>query len=350
MPDRKLRIVITVDPEIPVPPRYYGGIERIVDMLVSGLVKRGEEVHLFCHPESKTPAKIIPYRGRQSGSLKDTIRNAWQIKNYIKKIGGVDVVHSFSRLAYLLFILRSPLPKIQSYQRYITPRSVYLGMLVAGETIAFTSCSKFCASTADFMGGRWRVIPNGVVMSKYEFVPVVPANAPLMFLGRIERCKGPHIAIFVAQKTGRQLVIAGNHAERGKEYDYFKQEILPFCDGKQIKYVGAVDDSQKNELLGGAAALLFPIEWGEPFGIVMIEALACGTPVIAFNRGSSAEIVQDGVNGFVCNSREDMTGAVRKIEAIDRKACRRIAEERFSADVVVEEYLNLYQRLVGAAG
>lgn len=342
MSNRKLRIIITVDPEIPVPPQYYGGIERIVDMLICGLVQRGQEIHLFCHPESKVPAKIIPYQGKHSGSLKDSILNALQIKNYIKKIGGVDIIHSFSRLAYLLFLMKSPIMKIQSYQRYITPRSVYLGTLLAGKTLTFTSCSRYGVSTADFISGRWVIIPNGVSLSKYEFVPTVPDDAPLVFLGRIERFKGAHTAIEVAKKTGRNLIIAGNYISFGEEYEYFTKEILPFCDEKLIKYIGEVNDIQKNELLGNASALLFPIEWGEPFGIVLVEALACGTPVIAFNRGAVAEIIRHKVTGFICNSINDMIEAVRQVPYIERVNCRRQTEENFSDKVIIDKYEELY--------
>lgn len=128
MENRKLRIVMTVDPEIPVPPLLYGGIERIVDMLVCGFTKLGHEVHLFANPESSATAKVIPYKGRCSASLLDTLRNALQVKNYIQKIKRVDIVHSFSRLAYLLFIMKLPIPKVQSYQRNIAARSIRLAL------------------------------------------------------------------------------------------------------------------------------------------------------------------------------------------------------------------------------
>ncbi len=339
---RKLRILITVDPEIPVPPTFYGGIERIVDMLVSGLAERGHEVHLFAHPESNVPAKLIPYRGRKSGSLKDTLLNAFQVKSYIQEIERIDVVHSFSRMAYLLFLMKSPIPKVQSYQRKVTPRSIYWGNLLGGKTITFTACSRYCASTADFMGGRWVIIPNGVPMEKYKFNPNVSVDAPLVFLGRVERIKGAHTAIEVAKKTGRHLIIAGNHAQKGKDYEYFAQEILPHCDGKSIQYIGPVNDMQKNELLGKASALLFPIEVDEPFGIVMAEALACGTPVIAFERGSVPEVIKHKVTGFICNYIDDMIEAVKCIPLIERVNCRREAQERFSDKVIVGQYESLY--------
>ena len=346
MTHKKLKIILTVDPEIPVPPLYYGGIERIVYMLVCGLAERGHQVHLFAHPDSKVPAKVIPYRGRRSQSLWDTLSNILQVQSYVGEIKGADVIHSFGRLAYLLLLMQSPIPKIQSYQRQIAPRSIRLGSWLAGKGITFTACSRYCASTADFAGGSWEIIPNGVMLEKYEFNPSVPADAPLVFLSRIERIKGAHTAIAVAKKAGRRLIIAGNYLLEGEGYKYFCQEVLPHCDNETIKYIGAVDDEQKNKLLGSAAAMLFPVEADEPFGIVMAEALACGTPVIASRRGAVPEVVEDGINGFICNSQEEMIDAVYRIKDIDRKSCRDIAEERFSAEVIVAKYLQLYERLI----
>lgn len=350
MSNRKLRIVITVDAQFPVPPLYYGGVERIVYMLVCGLVKQGHDVHLFAHQDSRVPATLIPYVDKGSCSCVNILRNALQIKNYIREIKKVDIVHSFGRLAYLLFIMHSSIPKVQSYQRPITPRSIRLGVLLAGNNLTFTACSKHCAGTASFAGGRWEIIFNGVIMEKYRFNPSVSPDAPLVFLGRIEESKGPHTAISIAKKANRRLMLAGNHAIAGKGHVYFKERILAHCDGKQIEYVDAVDDAQKNKLLGSAAALLFPIEWDEPFGIVMTEALACGTPVIAISRGSVPEVIQDHVNGFICNNEEEMASAVRNIGSIDRKACRLDAEKRFSDRVIVGEYIKLYEKLIRGSG
>ena len=346
MSQRTLNIVITVDPEIPVPPLYYGGIERIVDMLIRGLVNAGCQVSLFANHESRVPAALIPYVGRRSNSLKDAFRNALQIKNYIRQNEKIDILHSFSRLAYLAFIMKSAIPKIQSYQRHITPRSIFLAKRLAANNITFTACSKFCAGTADFMGGDWQVIPNGVNIEKYQFNAGVSSDAPLVFLGRITRVKGVHTAIALAKKTKRRLLIAGNHAQSGRDYEYFKNEVLPHCDQKTIEYIGEVNDIQKSELLATSWALLFPIEWDEPFGIVMVEALACGTPVIAFSRGAVPEVIKHKVTGFVCNSLAEMIDAVGMIPLIERINCRNDAQERFSDKVIIDAYLKLYDSCI----
>lgn len=345
-----LHVAITVDPEIPVPPQHYGGIERVVDMLVRGLSARGHDVRLFAHPASQGPARLVPYRGRRSSSWRDTFVNGRTVWRCVRRWAHVDVIHSFSRMAYLLPLLPSRIPKIQTYQRHVTARSVRLGMLFSRGSLSFTACSRACARTGAAAGGRWTVIPNGVPADNYRFTPEVARDAPLVFLGRLERIKGTHTAIEVARRTGRQLVIAGTCAADDAAREYFEREIAPACDGEQIRYVGPVTDAQKIELLGRAAALLFPIEWEEPFGIVMVEALACGTPVIAFRRGAVPEVVEPGINGFLCDSVEEMVRALGCLRSLERRRCRETFERRFSDRVIVGLYEDLYRSRVGTAG
>jgi glycosyltransferase involved in cell wall biosynthesis len=344
-----LRVLITVDPEIPVPPVLYGGIERIVDMLVRGLRAKGHEVHLFANGASETPASHFrPYAGQDSRSSLDTIINAWDIWRYARHTGGLDVIHSFSRQAYLLPSFPLKAAKIQSYQRHISPRSVRLGSTLGRNTLWFTACSQYLVGAVQNLGGRWSVIHNGAPVGAYAFAPSVPADAPLIFLGRLERIKGPHTAIRVARQAGRRLIIAGNRPTGGPDAEYFEREVAPFCDNDQVTYIGPVNDARKNRHLGEAAALLFPIEWNEPFGIVMVEALACGTPVIALARGAVREVVEDGHTGFACQSTAEMVQAVEQIHDIDRRSCRASFEQRFSDRVIVDQYETLYRTCVGA--
>ncbi len=343
-----MHLALTVDPEIPVPPRLYGGIERIVDMLVNGMRRLGHRVTLFAHRESRVDCELVPWRGVKSSSRWDTLLNARQIYERVARSAEQpDLIHSFSRLAYLMSLLPRRLPKVQSYQRQITPRSIRWGHRLSRGTLTFTACSHSCAGAGNGVG-RWEVIYNGVPVERYQISEHVPSDAPLMFLGRLERCKGAHHAIAVAQRTGRRLVLAGNMPQRGAAAEYYRSEILPHCDGKQIEYVGPVDDAAKNQLLGQAACLLFPIEWDEPFGIVMVEALACGTPVVAFSRGSVPEVVRDGCTGFHCRNLDDMVAAVGRLDQLSRAACRRDVEERFSDRVIVGRYEQLYRNLLQA--
>jgi glycosyltransferase involved in cell wall biosynthesis len=337
-----LRIAITVDPELPVPPRYYGGIERIVDMLVKGLTEAGHTVTLFANGASNVPCRLMAYPGTESQSVADLCRNTCFTTFHLLR-WRPDLVHSFARLAYLLPVLPLNMPKVMSYQRVIAERSVRWSERLARGTLYFTGCSAHLIR--NFARKRnWRVVYNGVPAAAYRMNPAVAADAPLIFLGRIEQIKGPHLAIEAASRSNRRLILAGNVPE-GHE-SFFARQVKPFIDGEQISYVGPVDDREKNLLLGGAAALLMPILWDEPFGIVMAEALACGTPVIGLRRGSVAEIVQHGVNGFVCDTVSEMVAAVEKLPAIDRRTCRLTMETHFSDHAVVSAFEKLYDEVL----
>jgi glycosyltransferase involved in cell wall biosynthesis len=342
-----VRIAVTVDPYIPVPPVHYGGIERVVDFLARGLVDRGHEVALFAHPESRTSARLVPYGVAPHTSRTERAMELWQVGSKLWKLRNeIDIVHSFGRLAALLPILpMRSLPKIQSYQREIPCAGVRRAHRLAGESLGFTACSTSMYSGKS-LPGVWTTIPNGVDMNAYTFVPEVPPDAPLVFLGRIERIKGAHHAIEIARASGRRLVIAGNVIRSGPDASYFDDEIAPAIDGDRVRYLGPVDDVQKNELLGKASALLMPIEWEEPFGIVMIEAMACGTPTVGFARGSVPEIVLTGVNGFVCRGVNDAVDAVARLRSLSRFTTRKDVERRFSSDVIVDSFEVLYRNFL----
>jgi glycosyltransferase involved in cell wall biosynthesis len=345
---RALSVAMTVDPEIPVPPTHYGGIERIVGMLIDGLLTRGHQVTLFAHPDSRVSCDLRPYPRHRSRAAVDLCRNAWHVSSHVLK-GRYDVVHSFARLAYLLALLPLSIPKLMSYQRVITPGRAVWGERLARGTLHFAGCSR--RQIEAFAGKRnWHVVHNAASASTYHCRDRVEEDAPLVYLGRIEAIKGAHVAVEAARRSGRTLVIAGNVPDHDAATRYFQEKILPSIDGTTIRYVGPVTDAQKNDLLGTAAALLMPIAWDEPFGIVAAEALACGTPVIAFRRGALPEIVQEGVNGFLCGTIDEMAAAVGRIATIDRKTCRRIMEERFSDHALVDSYERLYQELAGVDG
>ncbi|MGC1272193.1 MAG: glycosyltransferase family 4 protein [Planctomycetaceae bacterium] len=346
-----MRIAITVDPNLPVPPRLYGGIERIVDFLVRGLVARGHDVTLLAHPDSDTPATLVPYGVPPHTGTRPRMTEVRQVGSFLwKNRNRFDVVHSFGRLAALLPILPCRrLAKIQSYQRDQVPwRSVRVAERLAGRSLLFTGCSSSVyrdRATGEAPTGDWRTVFNGVDLAKYEFTSNVPADAPLAFLGRLERFKGAHCAVEIARQAGRRLVIAGNRVTDGDDPDYFSREIEPHIDGDRVQYVGPVDDRQKNDLLRSAGAFLMPILWDEPFGIVMAEALACGTPVIAFARGSVPEVVQNGVNGFACRDVAEAVAAVPRALRLDRSAVRADCESRFGSEVIVAEYERLYREM-----
>lgn len=348
-----LHIAITVDPYIPVPPRLYGGIERVVDFLVRGLVDRGHRVTLFAHPDSCTNGTLVPYGVPPHIGLQPRITELWQVGAKLwRHRRDFDLIHSFGRLAALLPVLPlRKLPKIQSYQRDEVPwKGIKKAVHIAAASLCFTACSASVYRARRLQGkygGWWQTIFNGVDLAKYDLVPQVPPDAPLIFLGRLEPFKGAHLAIAIAKLSGRRLVIAGNQVNTRANIEYFECHIVPHIDGTRISYVGPIDDVQKNALLGSSAALLMPIQWEEPFGIVMAEALACGTPVIGFARGSVPEIVRDGVNGYVCQTPEEAAAVVDQLERIDRRAVRADCEARFSDSAIVSAYERLYLKMLG---
>jgi glycosyltransferase involved in cell wall biosynthesis len=345
---RPLSIAITADPYLPVPPRLYGGIERLLDYLVRGLVERGHTVALLAHPDSTPPGRgeLLPYGAPphfgplpRARELAQVARALWRIRRRI------DVIHSNGRLAALLPLLPlRRLPKIQTYQRERVPwRSVRTAIRLGGPSVHFAACSESVYRGGE---GPWRRVFNCVEVDRYRFRADVAADAPLAFLGRIEPIKGTHHAIAIARAAGRRLLIAGNRVDTGEGAGYFEREVQPHLDGDRVRYLGPVDDRGKDELLGAAAALLMPVEWEEPFGMVMIEAFACGTPVVAFARGGIPEIVRDGVTGWLCRTVDEAAAAVGRLDRLDRRAARADCEARFGADRYVAAYERLYYDMV----
>ncbi len=333
-----------MDPGIPVPPEGYGGIERIVYLLAKEYHKMGHEVTLLVGPGSRfDEGKVITFGNigfpkPKKEAVKDMYR-AWGKLIPLHK--QFDLVHNFGRLAYLLPILNKQVKKIQSYQREISVRNINYINKLPNKNLVFTGCSKNLISRGG-VAGRWAAVYNAFEGEHYTLKTKVADDAPLIFLGRIERVKGAHIAIEVAKATGHTLILAGNISPLPEEKQYFEEEIKPLIDGKQIQYVGVLNDEQKDHYLGMAKAFLFPIEWEEPFGIVMVEAMACGTPVIGFERGSVSEVVDEGITGFKVDTKEEMIKAIAKVHTIDRAECRRSALAKYDISVIANDYLSLF--------
>ncbi|RYG42422.1 MAG: glycosyltransferase family 4 protein, partial [Chitinophagaceae bacterium] len=228
-----MKILLTADPEIPVPPILYGGIERILDVLVNDYVAKGHDVTLMAHPDSKVPCRLIPWRGKQSQGLANTLVNTSQLFSQVLK-GKYDIVHSFSRLAYLTPILPLRIPKLMSYQREPTLSQVRKAARLAWKnSLLFTGCSNYISDQIKPYA-KAETVYNCVPISRYDFSPAVHTDAPLAFLGRIEAIKGTHLAIEVAQRTNRQLIIAGNIPAEGE--GYFEQQIKPYLNDR-IQYI-----------------------------------------------------------------------------------------------------------------
>lgn len=341
-----MKILLSADPYIPVPPIYYGGIERIVATLIEKLRRQGHQVGMVAHPDSK--ARVECFFAWPETDPKTVWAHARNTATLVKAAMTFrpSVVHSFSRLAYLTPLLLRRVPTIMSYQRRTGGLRTKIAAMLGGKSFCYTSLSDYITKQARAHGGTWHTIPNFVDTDLYKFSPSVPADAPLVFLSRVEALKGAHLAIDIAKRTGRRLIIAGNHAESGPEYVYWERVIAPQIGANNIDYIGPVDDRAKIELLGGALGMVVPVQWDEPFGIVFAEALACGTPVISCPRGALPEIVREGVDGFLIENVEQGCAAVEKLAQLDRAQCRWRIETEFSASIVTRRYLDLYAKMV----
>ena len=337
-----MKILLIMDPGIAVPPPNYGGHERLVYMFAEEYIKLGHEVTLLAGPNSVISGKVYTFgvNNLQRSKWQKTKELLFVWKFLYQKHKQFDLIHNFGRLAYLIPILNSSVKKIMTYGRPVAQAGVKKITAMANQHLIFTACSNYCVGTGN-VAGRWETVYNAIDFSKYQLQENVEDNAPLMFLGRLDKIKGLHTAIQVAKATNNKLLIGGNIPDTADNYQYYKETLEPQFDGKQIIYLGALNDEQKNHYLGKAKALLFPIEWDEPFGMVMIEAMACGTPVIGFRRGSVPEVIADGKNGFIAKTKEDMINAIQKITDVNRSTCRAVAYSKFDVSIIAKDYLNL---------
>jgi glycosyltransferase involved in cell wall biosynthesis len=340
-----MKILLMMDPGILVPPKGYGGHERLVYIFAREYHRLGHDVELLVTKGSSVEGCTVHGYGKEGFPS-----NKWEQRKAILYVWWFlllnqrkyNLVHNFGRLAYLLPILNRSSKKIMTYGREIWSPNIRTILKFKHKHLIFTGCSSNLISRVD-ASCNWKTVYNAIDFSNFQAkLEIIVEEAPLIFLGRIERIKGCHTAIEVAKAKGKKLIIAGNISKLPEEILYFQSEIEPHIDGIMIQFVGEVDDIRKNELLGKSSAFLMPIEWDEPFGIVMIEAMACGTPVIAFPHGSVPEVIDEGVTGFIVKDKNGMKDAVDKVNIINRKLCRETAEKRFDVSVIGSQYLNLH--------
>jgi glycosyltransferase involved in cell wall biosynthesis len=328
-----------------VPPKLYGGTERVVSYLTEELVRMGHDVTLFASGDSSTSARLVPCCGKalrlDSGCVDPLAHHVVMLERVLQRAHDFDVIHF--HCDYLHFPLTT---------RHATPSVTTLhGRLDLADLVPlyreFESVPVISISDAQRRPLPWlnwqRTIYHGLPGDLYEFRP--ERGKYLAFLGRTSPEKGLDRAIEIARRTGMELRIAAK-VDR-VDQQYFREVIQPLLKHPLIHFVGEINDSEKGAFLGDALALLVPVNWPEPFGLVMIEAMACGTPVIAFRRGSIREVVNDGESGFIVNDLDDATQAVQKALCLDRKKCRRAFDRRFNAARMAQNYLEAFRRLTG---
>jgi glycosyltransferase involved in cell wall biosynthesis len=330
-----------------VPPKLYGGTERVVAHLSDELVRRGHEVVLFASGDSNTLAELVPCRDvalRLDGQL------SWDLPAHLSMLAEVraradefDILHfhlDCHHLAVFSDLADRTLTTMHGRQDVKDLPKLYRFY----PNFPFVSVSDSQRRPLPYL--RWvRTIHHGYPKTQYAFSPE-PKGGYLAFLGRIAPEKGVDRAIAIARRAGLPLRIAAkiDFADRG----YFNNQIAPLLkDAKDVDFIGEIGEAEKAEFLGGARGLIFPIDWPEPFGLVMIEAFACGTPVIAFNRGSVPEVIEDGVTGFVVETIEEAAEAAGRLAEIDRHQVRATFERRFSVELMAMGYESAYRTVLG---
>jgi glycosyltransferase involved in cell wall biosynthesis len=326
-----------------VPPKLYGGTERVVCYLTDELIRQGHRVTLFASRDSATKARLIPCTPRalrlQKRCVDQFAHHILMLEQVIQHAAEFDLIHFHVESLHFPWSRRQEVPHLTTlHGRLDLPDLVPLYREF--QEVPVVSISN--AQRKPLPWVNWQAtVYHGLPAQLYKFHDR-PGDY-LAFLGRISPEKGLDRAIEIATRAGMKLKIAAK-VDR-VDRDYFQQVIQPLLDHPLVEYIGEINDAEKNDFLGNAFALLLPINWPEPFGLVMVEAMACGTPVIACRRGSVPEIITPGVTGFIVRRVEEAVRAVRKVQDLSRKRCRQAFEERFTVSRMCRDYLEIYGRL-----
>ncbi|OCQ98248.1 glycosyl transferase [Nostoc sp. MBR 210] len=328
-----------------VPPPAYGGIELVVGLLTDELVRRGHEVTLFASGDSISLAKLESVHPRALRLDKDVkeynIYEMLQLASVYERADEFDIIHSHMGCAALPYAKLVNTPSVHTLHGIFTPDNQK--MFQHAKRQPFVSISD--AQQESSLGLNYTsTVYNGIDVSSYKFYPEPEEPPYLAFLGRISPEKGTHLAIAIAKQSGWRLKMAGKVDV--VDVEYFEREIKPLIDGEQIEYLGEANHQQKNALMGGAFATLFPITWREPFGLVMVESMAAGTPVIAMKLGSTTEVIAHGETGFLCNNVTECVRAINKVAELDRYACRQHVENNFSFQRMTDGYEEVYRQIL----
>ena len=329
-----------------VPPRLYGGTERVVAHLCDALVELGHEVTLFAAADARTKARLVAVRDQairlDEAPIKSDLAAHLRMLHEVKRRSAqFDVLH------FHVDMVHFPMFELQARKTVTTLH----GRLDLKDLPAAYECwpdyglvSISNHQRSSLPNANWiATVPHGIPPSRYE-AGGRPSGGYLAFLGRFSPEKRPDLAIRLAQRAGIPLKMAAK--VDAADAAYFDAVVRPLLDDPLVEFIGEIGDDYKPEFLGDARALLFPINWPEPFGLVMIEAMACGTPVVAWNCGSVSEVIDDGVTGFIVDSEEDALTAINRIHELDRRRVRAIFERRFTALAMAKRYVAVYARLL----
>jgi glycosyltransferase involved in cell wall biosynthesis len=332
-----------------VPPKYYGGTERVVSYLTEELVRQGHEVTLFASGDSVTRARLVASCPRSlrldKQCMDQLVHHVVLLEQVFRQASSFDLMHFHIDYIHFPLSVRQRIPHVTTlHGRLDIPDLV--SVYQTFPTVPVVSLSEAQRDPLPWLNWQGTVY-HGLPADLYTFQET--PGTYLAFLGRISPEKGVDQAITIAQRVGMPLKIAAKVDQADSEY--FHEVVQPLLDDTWVQCVGEVGEGKKDDFLGQAYALLFPIEWPEPFGLVMIEALACGTPVIAYRQGSVPEVLEDGITGYIVEGIEEAVQAVAQVPAISRTRCRKVFQERFSVSRMAQDYLRIYWQLLhGGAG
>lgn len=328
-----------------VPPHFYGGTERVVSYLTEELVEQGHEVTLFASGDSKTAAELVPVCPRSlrldEGCMDQMAHHILQLERVFQNAHEFDVLHFHTEYLHFLLSRRNSYNQVTTlHGRLDIPDLVPLYREFRDMPLVSISDSQ----RKPLPFANWQAtVYHGLPEDLYPFQP--DEGKYLAFLGRISPEKRVDRAIEIAKQVAIPLKIAAK-VDRADQ-NYYEEMIKPIIDNSLVEFIGEIGEGDKQKFLGDALGLLFPIDWPEPFGLVMIEAMACGTPVIAYNNGSVPEILEEGLTGSIVSGIPHAVAAVEKLPDFDRRACRRVFEERFSVKRMATDYVKVYEQVIG---
>ena len=321
------------------PPRNYGPWERVVSLITEGLQKRGIDVTLFATADSLTKGKlhaVVPRPYEEDKSLDAKVWECLHISEMFEKADSFDLIHNHFDFLPLTYSSLIRTPVLTTIHGFSSPKILPVYKKYNDKTYYVSISNADRSPELDYIA----TVYHGIDIENFAFQET--AEDYLLFLGRIHHDKGVNEAIQIARKAGMKLILAGIIQDEA----YFKERVEPFLDGSQINYVGTVTPELRNELLGKAFGFIHSINFNEPFGLSVVEAGACGTPVVAFNKGSMPEIIVDGNNGFLVDDVSSAVEAIGKLNTISRRKCRAIVAEKFSQEQMVENYLAVYRQII----
>ena len=321
------------------PPRSYGPWEYVASLLAEGLVRKGIKVTLFATKNSITKANLVSVCRRGYEEDIELVPKVWEclhISELFERGDDFDIIHNHFDFLPLTYMKMTSTPVITTIHGISSPKILPVYKKYNNQSYYVSISNAARIPDLNYIA----TVYHGINMDQFTFKS--KSKDYLIFFGRIHYDKGAKEAIEIARKVGMKLILAGIIQDK----NYFKRDIEPFLDNDLIKYVGVADPKKRDELLGGAYALLNPINIPEAFGLSVVETMACGTPVISFNKGSMSEVIADGKTGFLVDSIEEAIKALKKIDTIDRAECRRWVEKKFTVERMVNDYIKVYKSIL----